>query len=230
MPRQPRYFLPHLPQHVIQRGVDKQPVFFHAEDYALYMRALQDAVKVYPCQVHAYVLMTNHVHLLVTPLELRALPRLIQAMGRDYVQVLNRRYERTGTLWEGRYKASLVQDDRHLLTCYRYIELNPVRAGMVPTPGAYPYSSFRFNALGEPDELITPHPVYEGLSKDPSARVEAYLALFEETLDSKLLERIRSDTNACRVIGNERFKDDIERMLQRSVRPGKSGRPRKPRT
>ena len=164
MPRQPRYFIPNIPQHVIQRGVDRQAVFFEARDYQLYLDTLRCAAHRYHCSVHAYVLMTNHTHLLITPGTGRSLPLLMQAMGRGYVQKLNRHYNRTGTLWQGRYKASLIQDDQYLLTCYRYIELNPVRAGMVRRPGDYPYSSYRHNANGQPDSLITPHPLYRSLA------------------------------------------------------------------
>jgi putative transposase len=227
MPRQPRYFVPGLPQHVIQRGVDRRAVFFQPDDYALYRRSLLAAARKYNCRIHAYVLMTNHTHLLITPGHARALPLLMQAMGRTYVQELNKQYARTGTLWEGRYKASLVQDDNHLLICQRYIELNPVRAGMVPAPGAYPWSSYRHNAAGQSDPLITPHAVYHALASDPQQRQAHYRALFADALTPATLRLIRDTTNACRVLGNDKFKDQIENMLGRSVRPGQGGRPRK---
>ena len=135
MPRQLRYFIPNIPQHVITRGVDRRAVFFHEHDYKLYLDALRQEAAKNRCLIHAYVLMTNHVHLLVTPQYERSLPLMMQAMGRSYVQRLNERYDRTGTLWEGRYKAGLVQHNRYLLACQRYIELNPVRAGIVLAPG-----------------------------------------------------------------------------------------------
>jgi REP element-mobilizing transposase RayT len=134
---------------VIARGVDRQAVFFQPQDYTLYLQALRDAAVNCRCQVHAYVLMTNHVHLLVTPEQKRSLPLMMQAMGRTYVQRLNVRYQRTGTLWEGRYKASLVQTEWYLLACQRYIELNPVRAGMVAAPGEYAYSSYACHCAGK---------------------------------------------------------------------------------
>ncbi len=227
MPRQPRYFLPDFPQHVIQRGVDRQAVFFEASDYELYRHALDDAAEKYACAIHAYVLMTNHTHLLLTPGCERALPLLMQAMGRSYVQAINRRHERTGTLWEGRYKASLVQDDRYLLTCYRYIELNPVRAGLVSKPGLYPYSSFAHNALGKPDDLVTPHNTYVSLGHTPIDRRTAYRELFGTGLTRETLDDIRKTTNSCLVLGDEAFKERIEAMIGRSVRPNKGGRPRK---
>lgn len=227
MPRQPRYFLPNIPQHVIKRGVDRQPAFFQPRDYELYLAVLAQSAVDYDCQIHAYVLMTNHVHLLVTPDTNRSLPLLMQAMGRKYVQRINRIYDRTGTLWQGRYKASLVQSDRYLLTCYRYIELNPVRAGMSVLPGDYPYSSYRHNALGLEDPLVTGHPVYTALGREASHRQLNYRKLFTDHLDETLLARIRATTNACLVLGDDPFKDRIERMLGRAVRPGRKGRPRK---
>jgi len=227
MPRQPRYFMRNFPQHVITRGVDRQAVFFHEQDYTRYLEALQEAAATHRCLVHAYVLMTNHVHLLVTPERERSLPLMMQAMGRTYVQRLNARYNRTGTLWEGRYKASLIQDDRYLLACQRYIELNPVRAGMVVAPGEYRYSSYAHHALGTDDPLVTAHACYLGLHDEPSARRLAYRALFHETLTEELLARIRSRTNAGSVIGDDRFRGQIEAMLGRAVPTGKRGRPKK---
>jgi putative transposase len=215
-----------MPQHVIARGVDRQAVFFRAEDYTLYLHALREAANKSQCQVHAYVLMTNHVHLLVTPEQKRSLPLMMQAMGRTYVQRLNARYNRTGTLWEGRYKASLVQSEEYLLTCQRYIELNPVRAGMVAAPGDYPYSSYRHHAMGITDPLLTPHPLYLGLDTDPAARQNAYRRLFRDTISEAQLTRLRDSTNACTLIGNDRFKAQIATMLGRAVPTGRRGRPK----
>jgi putative transposase len=211
VPRQPRYFLPNIPQHVVARGVDRQPVFFRAQDYVLYLQALRNAAVDSRCQVHAYVLMTNHVHLLVTPAQERSLPLMIQAMGRTYVQRLNVRYQRTGTLWEGRYKASLVQTELYLLACQRYIEL----------------SSYAFHALGKDDPLLTPHDVYLNLHADRDARLRAYRALFSDELSEELLRRLRESTNACTVIGNNRFRKQLATMLGREVPTGKRGRPKR---
>lgn len=227
MPRQPRYFIPNLPQHVVARGIDRQAVFFEEQDYQLYRQALHKAATDCQCQVHAYVLMTNHVHLLVTPAQERSLSLMMQAMGRNYVQRLNARYERTGTLWEGRYKASLVQTDFYLLACQRYIELNPVRAGMVAAPGEYPYSSYGHHALGKQDPLLTPHTSYLRLHHDQSARLRAYRALFSDTLSEDLLTQLRENTNACIGIGNDKFQEQIATMLGRTAPTGRRGRPRK---
>jgi putative transposase len=207
--------------------VDRQAVFFEPQDYELYRHSLAVASSKYDCLVHAYVLMVNHTHLLITPGGERSLPLLMQAMGRTYVQALNRQYDRTGTLWQGRYKASLVQDEHYLLTCYKYIEQNPVRAGMVRAPGDYPYSSYCHNANGKPDKLVSQHPLYRSLAKTPEQRQAAYRALFGTVIEHDILLTIRETTNACRILGNDKFKDQIEAMLGRSVRPGKSGRPKK---
>jgi len=228
MPRQPRYFLPGIPQHVIVRGVDRQATFFQQDDYELFKDALSVNANRYGVAIHAYVLMTNHVHVLATPEEKRSLPQLLQGLGRDYVQRINRQYARTGTLWQGRYKASLVQEDTYLLHCQRYIELNPVRAGMVPDPGSHPYSSYHCNALGVDDPIVSPHFIYTRLGTG-QARLENYRKLFESELDRNLVDDIRKTTNACRVLGGEKFKDQVEAMLKRSVRPKPIGRPRKTR-
>ena len=227
MPRQPRYFLPNVPQHVITRGVDRRATFFSSDDYVLYKRALLTNVDRYGAAVHAYVLMTNHVHLLLTPTAERSIPQIIQGLGRDYVQPINRRYKRTGTLWEGRYKACLVQDDQYLLKCQRYIELNPVRAGMVTDPADYPHSSYRSNALGALDPIIEPHFTYKNLSNDRTECRVRYRNLFELDLERQVMDDIRNTTNACRVLGNAAFIEQIESMLNRRVRPAKMGRPRK---
>lgn len=227
MPRQLRYFIPNIPQHVVARGIDRQAVFFQTRDYTLYRKALKDAAVSSRCQVHAYVLMTNHVHLLVTPEQERSLPLMMQAMGRNYVQRLNARHRRSGTLWEGRYKASLVQTDQYLMACQRYIELNPVRAGLVAAPGEYPYSSYRLHALGKEDPLLTPHANYLALHTDPAGRRNAYRALFSDMLSEELLTRLRESTNSCSVIGNEQFGRQIAAMLGRAIPTGKRGRPPK---
>jgi putative transposase len=226
MPRQPRYFLPGIPQHVVQRGVDRQPVFFDKGDYDLYLRTLHEAATKNACLVHAYVLMTNHTHLLITPGHKRALPLLMQAIGRQYVQSLNRKRGRTGTLWEGRYKACPVQTDYYLLACYRYIELNPVRAGLVLSPADYAYSSFRRNALGRNDPVITSHSVYSELGETSPDRQLGYQRLFEHEFSPEQLTTIRRTTESCHVLGNDDFVDRIEATLGRPVRPGKRGRPK----
>jgi putative transposase len=227
MPRPQRLFVPDIPQHVIARGIDRQPVFYGPADYQLYRELLHEVSREHDCRIHAYVLMTNHVHLLVTPGHERSLALTIQAHGRKYVRRLNLRYGRTGTLWEGRYRACLVQNDLYFLTCQRYIELNPVRAGMVSTPGEYAYSSYAHNAYGAADKLVEPHPCYLSLHSDATARPGAYRELFKDRLSDEELKVIRTRTNACSYIGNDRFRAKIESKPGRRVAGGKRGRPRR---
>ena len=146
MPRKPRFNIVGIPQHVIQRGNNREPCFYSEQDYQRYLKDLSDSAKKHDCRIHAYVLMTNHVHLLVTPMVEHGISNMMQALGRRYVYYINKNYQRSGTLWEGRYKASLIDNERYLLTCMRYIELNPVRAKMVEHPGEYPWSSYQANA------------------------------------------------------------------------------------
>jgi putative transposase len=216
-----------MPQHIIQRGNNREPCFFAEADYRFYLESLRDAAEKYQCAIHAYVLMTNHVHLLMTPFAEDALGHCLQSVGRRYVRYVNRVHHRTGTLWEGRYKASLVDTEGYLLTCYRYIELNPVRAGMVVQPGDYRWSSYHYNARGEQDGLLTPHPEYLRLGVTVSERQRAYRELFRTAVDQDALATIRDSLNRELVTGSERFKDKIEAVLNRRIRPGQAGRPRK---
>ena len=227
MPRQPRYPMAGVPQHIIQRGNNRQATFFEDADYRHYRYCLADALSIHNCQLHAYVLMTNHVHLLVTPQDVDGMSKLMQSVGRRYVRYFNDSYQRTGTLWEGRYKASPVDSAQYLLTCYRYIELNPVRAGIVSHPGDYPYSSYSYHASGEHDALIDDHILYTQLGVTTGQRQLAYRSLFDGHLDQNTIEEIRGCTNSCLVLGNDRFKDEVEGILSRSVRHKKNGRPRK---
>jgi len=160
MARQPRLNLPGILQHLVQRGNDRQACFAAETDYLRYLQELREASANHDCAIHAYVLMTNYVHLLVTPATTGAISRMMQAVGRRYVGSFNARYRRTGTLWEGRFKAAPVDTDRYLLTCYRDIELNPVRAHMTDDPSTYPWSSYHHNALGQHTPLVTPHVQY----------------------------------------------------------------------
>lgn len=219
MPRLPRYVLPGHPQHVIQRGNNRCPIFIADEDYAFFRRTLQHASQRHGCHIHAYVLMTNHVHFVMTPERENSIARVLQSLGRRYVQYFNTAYQRTGTLWEGRYKATVIDTERYLLTSYRYIELNPVRANMVAHPGEYRWSSYHRNALGKTDTLVTPHEQYQALGKQNADREAAYRALFQTHIDARTLDEIRQATQKGWALGNDRFKDDIERLLQRRTRP-----------
>lgn len=227
MPRQPRLDLPNIPQHVVQRGNDRQPCFFADEDYIRYLSELREISRREGCRIHAYVLMTNHVHLLMTPTATGMVARIMQALGRRYVRYVNDRYRRTGTLWEGRYKSCLVDSDSYLLRCYRYIELNPLRARMVASPGDYLWSSYSSNGLGRNDTLIHPHASYLLLGSTRSERCEAYRALLSETLSPDDIEQIRRHLQSQHALGSERFRAAIEAQLNRRVGPARIGRPRK---
>ena len=227
MPRQPRYPLVGIPQYVIQRGNNRQATFFTEKDYPQYLECLKKAGTSLGCLVHAYVLMTNQVHLLMSPLRLNAIAKVMQSVGRCYVRYVNDSYRRTGTLWEGRYKACPIDPEQYLLTCYRYIELNPVRANIVTCPGAYRWSSYGFHADGRADPLISDHTQYLALGRTNSERHAAYRQLFCAHLDEAILSTIRLTIDQCLVLGSERFKDQIEQTLVRKVRPGKAGRPKK---
>ena len=226
MPRKPRFILPGIPQHVIQRGNNREPCFFAEQDYHRYIDELRRSAEKCACRIHAYVLMTNHVHLLVTPMSEHAIGEMMQALGRRYVFYVNRAYGRTGSLWEGRYKASLIDSEAYLLTCMRYIELNAVRARMVSHAGEYQCSSYGANAQGRVDSLLTPHPLFEALGNMPAERQCAYRELFRSHVDDALLHEIREALNHELVLGRSGFKDRIEAMTQRQARLGRPGRPR----
>jgi putative transposase len=227
MARQPRLDLPGIPQHLVQRGNDRQACFAAAADYQRYLQDLREASCKHDCAIHAYVLMTNHVHLLVTPTSAGAISRMMQAVGRRYVGSFNARYQRTGTLWEGRFKAALVDTDPYLLTCYRYIELNPVRARMTDDPSRYPWSSYHHNALGQLAPLITPHEQCTLLASTPVTRQVAYRALVHEYMEEKRLDDLRLHTQQQRAWGSQRFQQQIEALTQRAVGVRPRGRPSK---
>ena len=219
MPRKPRFVLPGEPQHVIIRGVNREPIFYDEPDYRYYLGRLKEALLKHNCALHAYVLMTNHVHLLVSPANTNGISKAIQMVGRYYVQYFNHTYGRTGTLWEGRYKATLVDSEDYLLTCYRYIELNPVRAQMVEQPADYPWSSYRHNALGQTNPILSPHAKYRELGDDADARQAGYRALFKTHIPEQDLAAIREATHREWVLGSDYFRERISLHLERRVLP-----------
>ena len=188
-----------------------------AGDFLRFRSVLHEASRRFSCAIHAYTLMSNHVHVLLTPEDEQGPARLMQAIGPKYVRYVNARYARTGTLWEGRYHSSLVGSDRYFLTCSRYIELNPVRAQMVDVPGEYSWSSYRCNANGEPDSLVTPHASYQALGAFAAERQVAYRALFQDPLDSETIAHIRRATNTNGVFGGESFCAQMEEKVRRPL-------------
>ena len=227
MARQPRFVLPGHPQHVIQRGNNRDIIFVTDTDREFYLEVLLESCRRFECRIHAYVLMTNHVHFLLTPDTQSAISQVMQSVGRRYVQYFNYSYRRTGTLWEGRYKSTLIDTEKYLLTCHRYIELNPVRARMVDAPSEYCWSSHRHNALGQYDPVVTPHELYEALGSTDSYRQRAYFELFKNAVEEQDLRAIRESTNKAWVLGDDRFKEKIQAALDRQAMPKVRGGDRK---
>lgn len=227
MPRKPRFYLPDLPAHVMQRGHNRSPVFFDDEDYLEYLRILKSMADKYQCQVHAYVLMTNHVHLLITPLCQNSISLFFQGLGRQYVNYINKTYGLSGSLWEGRHKGNPIDAAIYFLTCMRYIELNPVRAGMCDEPGVYRWSSYAANALGEPNCILTPHEEYKQLGENSALWQKTYRDLFKESLDAKIIDDLRKGVQSGTPVGHKSFSQKIEQLLKCKTGYIARGRPRK---
>ncbi len=229
MARLPRYVVPGQPQHIIQRGNNRQIIFAADADYQFFRDCLIDAATKHGLQIHAYVWMTNHIHLLATPLFENSISKVFQSVGRKYVQYFNFTYRRSGTLWEGRYRATVVESESYLLTLMRYIELNPVRAGMAGHPSDYPWSSHGFYADGKSglnENWLIPHEEYLRLGQDAEARQQAYRALFESEITGADLESIRNSTHKGWVLGSEKYQATIELLSKRRAASKGVGRPR----
>ena len=225
MARLPRISPAEIAVHVIQRGNNRQACFVSDEDHGAYAYWLKEYSQKYRVEIHAWVMMTNHVHLLCTPRQEGGISQMMQSLGRRYVQYFNFEYRRSGTLWEGRFKSCLVQAERYLLELYKYIELNPVRAGMVTDPGEYRWSSYQINALGKGSELCIPHQEYLLLGKDLCDRQKNYRDLFAHEVEGELLDEIRANTHKSMAVGNDRFKEELETLTGRRVKAKKRGRP-----
>lgn len=227
MARLPRLYVPGCPQHVIQRGNARRPVFLDDIDRAAYLRWLGDVVRDYRIALFAYVLMENHVHLLATPPAEGVLGRAMQSLGRRYVRYFNDRHEKSGTLWEGRYRATIVDSEHYLIRCMRYIDLNPVRAGMVRDPAAFRWSSYHHHAGALIDPILTDPPLYWALGNTPFARQEAWRQLCAEGLAASEVREISDATNKGWALGSEAFKAAISDSATRRPTPSiKRGRPR----
>lgn len=227
MPKQPRLNPVEQPQHIIQRGNNRQACFASKQDYIVYLHWLKEAASQYQVSIHAWVLMTNHVHLLATPHQEFAVSKMMQSIGRRYVQYFNTTYQRSGTLWEGRFKSCLIDSENYLLQCSRYIELNPVRANLVAAAQDYRWSSYHANALGIESSLRTPHPIYLNLASTSLERCQIYRTFFDGAQDEKFVANLRAATNRGFLIGSDRFKVQIEQLTQRRLAPKKLGRPKK---
>lgn len=224
MPRRARLSIPGIPWHIIQRGNNRSACFYTDEDYRFYLHHLKELSHKFGCLIHSYVLMTNHVHILLTPESKNSTSLMMKNLGQRYVQYINRTYKRSGTLWEGRYRSCLAQTESYVLACYRYIELNPVRANMVDHPGDYHWSSYKVNGDGGSSNLIIPHDQYVKLSNTKKGRLKIYKSLFNSYVD-EIDDEIRLATNGNYVLGSDRFQNEIEVVLGCRVSRGKSGRP-----
>lgn len=224
MPRTRRLTLPNVPLHIIQRGNNRQVCFIVEDDYVRYLYWLRDYAKEAGCRIHAYVLMTNHVHLLLTAEHADGPSALMKGVGQRYAQYFNRTYQRTGAFWDGRYRSCVAQAEEYLLICQRYIELNPVRAGIVKHPSDYRWSSYRANANGARNTILTPHELYLRLHKDPEARRAAYRALFHGRLEPATMDQLRAATNGNFALGTHSFTEQIASALGRRVIPSPPGR------
>lgn len=225
MSRLPRLTVPGYPHHVIQRGNNRQPIFVDEADYRRLLADLAEHARLRGVAVHAYVLMSNHLHLLVTPEAADSLPLMMQGVGRGYVRWFNRRHGRSGTLWEGRYRSTVIEAERHLLACMAYIELNPVRAGMVARPADYPWSSHAHHAGLRTDTLVTPHPLYWQLGNTPFAREHAYIDMVQGGLSTQQLAELTRAAHTGWALGSEDFIADLQRRTQRRVARAAPGRP-----
>ena len=192
MPRRPRTLMPNVPVHIVQRGASREAVFFEDEDYKAYAGWMKEAAQTYDIAIHAFVLMTNHIHILITAQNPENVGKFMQHIGRRYVPFINHKYGRSGSLWEGRYKSNLVQSECYFLAVMRYIELNPVRANMVEQAAHYRWSSFRHNSGLKPLSFITPHPIFNMLGSDTATRSSNYLSMFEQHQNSQEINAIRN--------------------------------------
>lgn len=219
MGRRARLVLPGVPLHIIQRGNNRNACFIAETDYRVYLSMLQEASTTVDCSIHAYVLMTNHVHLLISSEDISSPSILMKALGQRFAQYINRRYGRTGTLWEGRFRSCLVEGEPYLLTCQRYIELNPVRAGMVTRPDEYQWSSYRANAQGCRNPLVTPHELYRRLGAEPGERQAVYRQLFHDEISADTIASLRHATNGNYAMATVPFLERAHSLLGRSVSP-----------
>lgn len=217
MARRRRVLAPNVPVHVIQRGNNRQACFYQARDYAVYLSKLRETAEKFNVAIFSFVLMTNHVHLLMQAPDYDGISKVMQSLGRYYVRYINSTYQRSGTLWEGRFKSSLVDSEEYLLHLYRYIELNPVRANMVPHPSDYIWSSYHSNGGNKDIKLLTPHPLYLSLGKDSMSRKMAYNRFLAEQVSDNELDKIRIAANKSRVLGNDTFVAQISQQLERYV-------------
>ncbi len=227
MARLPRIVIPNQPLHIMHRGNNKQNIFESEEDMTRIKEDIAHALSKSDCHLHAYVIMSNHLHLLITPADKVQLSRFMQTMANRYVRFFNATRKRTGTIWEGRFKSCLIDSENYLFTLYRYIEMNPVKAHMVKDIADYPWSSYRHNALGEKDSLITEHELYQNLAESSALRVENYQKLFNTVNCSDLEQQITEATMRGEVYGTREFHHEISQLISRVTKLAAHGGDRK---
>ncbi|TWO67845.1 transposase [Caenimonas sedimenti] len=225
MARLPRLTVPGYPHHIIQRGNNRQPIFVGSADYELLLAMLDEYARKNQVAVHGYVLMSNHFHLLATPETAEGIPQMMQAVGRRYVRHFNLRHGRTGTLWEGRYRSTLIQAERHLLACMAYMDLNPVRAGMVAEAAEYPWSSHAHSIGRRSDRLVAPHPLYWALGNTPFAREQAYAELVRAGIGAEQQRALTDSALRGWALGEPDYVADLQRRTERRVSRSQAGRP-----
>ena len=226
MARLPRLTVPGYPHHIIQRGNNKQAIFAQTADYDFLLGLLDEYARKHQVAVHGYVLMTNHLHLVATPETESGIPKMMQSVGRRYVRHFNARQARTGTLWEGRYRSTLIQAERYLLACMAYVDLNPVRAGLVADPADYPWSSHGHYIGRRSDRLVTPHPLLWELGNTPFAREQAYAEMVRAGISSEQQRALTDATLRGWALGEPDYVADLQRRTERRVAKGQAGRPR----
>ena len=226
MARLPRLTVPGYPHHIIQRGNNRQAIFASTADYELLLAMFEENAKKHQVAIHGYVLMSNHFHLLATPETAEGIPQMMQAVGRRYVRNFNLRQQRTGTLWEGRYRSTLIQAERYLLACMVYMDLNPVRAGMVMDPADYPWSSHSHYVGRRSDRMVTPHPLYWELGNTPFARDEAYASLVRAGVSSDQQRALTDSALRGWALGEPNYVADLQRRTERRVARSLAGRPK----
>ncbi len=226
MARLPRLTVPGYPHHIIQRGNNRQAIFAAPEDYRTLLALVEEHARAAQVAVHAYVLMSNHFHLVATPETAEGIPRMMQAVGRRYVRYFNQAQSRTGTLWEGRYRSTLIQAERYLLACMVYLDLNPVRAGLVAGPQDYPWSSHSHYVGASVDHLVTPHPLYWSLGNTPFAREMAYAELVRSGLSAEQQSALTSSAMRGWALGDQDYVADLQKRTERRVAKRSAGRPR----
>lgn len=227
MPRKPRLFVADIPYHIVQRGNNRNPIFFSDDDYAYFLGVLQEAKIKHRCFIYSYCLMTNHFHLLVKPEEKDNVSWLVKLLGAKYVCYFNKTYKRTGTLWEGRFKSSLIDEELYFLACLHYIEMNPVRAGIVSSPELYRWSSYRVRAFGEKSPVVDLDPWYNSLADNETGRQLKYRKFFQNLIPESTCNLIREMTKKNGIVGGEGFKNLIEELTHKEIIFRSPGRPKK---